>query len=71
VQTAGDLLVYRRLYDGRALLVALNFSNEPASMHVEGDGGEIALTTELDRSGENVSGVLGLRGNEGVIVRLR
>lgn len=40
-------------------------------MHVEGEGGEIALTTELDRRGENVSGVLELRGNEGVIVRLR
>ncbi|HEY8336886.1 MAG TPA: alpha-amylase family glycosyl hydrolase [Tardiphaga sp.] len=70
-QTAGDMLAYRRVYDGKALLVALNFSNEPASMHVEGDGGEIALTTELDRKGENVSGVLELRGNEGVIVRLR
>ncbi|WP_445492174.1 alpha-amylase family glycosyl hydrolase [Rhodopseudomonas sp. RCAM05734] len=71
LQTAGDVLAYLRVYDGRALLVALNFSSEATSMHVEGEGGEIALTTELDRRGENVSGVLELRGNEGVIVRLR
>ena len=67
--TAGDLLSYRRSYDGQTLLVALNLGSSPQSMHVE--GGEILLSTHLDRKGENVSGPLELRADEGVIVRLR
>jgi alpha-glucosidase len=51
------------------LLIALNFVAEPTSMHLE--AGEILLSTQLDRKGENISGALELRGNEGVIVRLR
>jgi alpha-glucosidase len=69
VETSGDMLAYRRSYDGQTLLVALNLGAEPASMHLE--AGEILLSTQLDRKGENVSGALELRGNEGVIVRLR
>jgi alpha-glucosidase len=66
---SGDLLAYRRSYDGQTLLIALNLGASPLSMHVE--GGEILLSTQLDRKGENVSGPLELRGDEGVIVRLR
>lgn len=69
VATTGDILAYRRVYDGEALLIALNFTDRPASLHVE--AGEILVSTALDRVGENVSGPLELRGSEGVIVRLR
>ncbi|MET0220492.1 MAG: alpha-amylase family glycosyl hydrolase [Tardiphaga sp.] len=69
VATDGAVLAFRRAYDGKPLLVALNFAAEPATLRV--DGGEILMSTELDRKGENVSGALELRGNEGVIVRLR
>jgi alpha-glucosidase len=31
----------------------------------------VLVSTELDREGENVAGPLELRGNEGMIVRLR
>jgi hypothetical protein len=33
--------------------------------------GEILLSTYLDRSGETASGGLDLRGNEGLLIRLR
>jgi hypothetical protein len=33
--------------------------------------GKILLSTNLDRTGETVSGGLDLRGNEGLIIRLR
>jgi alpha-glucosidase len=69
VDTAGDVLAYRRVYDGQVVLIALNLGGEPASLHV--GAGEILLVTGLDRHGENVSGALELSGNEGVIVRLR
>jgi alpha-glucosidase len=65
----GDLLAYRRSYDGQTLLIALNLGASLLAIHVE--GGEILLSTQLDRKGENVSGPLELRADEGVIVRLR
>lgn len=69
VDAPADVLAFRRTYDGQSLLVVLNFAAEPSSLHVE--AGEILVSTGLDRRGENVSGPLELRGNEGVIVRLR
>lgn len=69
VATPDSILAYRRVYDGQSLLVALNFADQPVSLHAE--AGDILISTLLDRSGENVSGLLELRGNEGVIVRIR
>jgi alpha-glucosidase len=69
IETPGDVLAYRRVYDGEAVLVALNFSGAPLSLHVE--AGNILLGTGLDRQGENVSGLLELHANEGLIVRVR
>jgi alpha-glucosidase len=69
VAAPANVLAYRRSYDGQSLLVVLNFTAEPSSMHIE--PGEILVSTELDRRGENVSGALELRGNEGLIVQLR
>jgi alpha-glucosidase len=72
VVTTGDLLAYRREHDGKALLVVLNLGADPISIASEAIAheGKILLSTNLDRTGEVVSGDLDLRGNEGVIIRL-
>ena len=70
VAAQGDLLLYRRLAEGEALIIALNLGAEPASVtsSVIGFDNEILLSTFLDRKGESIEGVLDLRGNEGVII---
>jgi alpha-glucosidase len=65
VRAEADLLVYRREFEGSSVTVALNLGATPASVAV---GGEILLSTLLDRHGEKAEGRLDLRGNEGVIV---
>jgi alpha-glucosidase len=52
---------------GSEVLVALNFSDQPKTLSLP--GGEILLSTHLDRYG-GVTGQLELRPNEGVVVRL-
>jgi alpha-glucosidase len=66
----GDLLLYRRKVDGQSATVALNLGAEPASIASAsiGFGHKVLLSTFLDRHGEQIEGVLDLRGNEGVIV---
>jgi alpha-glucosidase len=73
VATAGDLLAYKREYQGKALLIVLNLGAEPISMGSDmmAFPGEILLSTNLDLTGGTVSGGLDLRGDEGVIIRLR
>jgi alpha-glucosidase len=73
VAATGDLLAYRREYEGNTLLIVLNLGADPIST---GSGmiafpGEILLSTNLDRAGETVSDGLVLRGDEGLIIRLR
>jgi alpha-glucosidase len=70
IAAQGDLLLYRRQSDGGAVVVALNLGAEPVSIASEtiGLGGEILLSSFLDRHGEQIQGVLDLRDNEGVII---
>jgi alpha-glucosidase len=70
IAAEGDLLLYRRQGEGRAVVVALNLGAEPVSLESDaaGLGGEILLSTFLDRQGEKIQGTLDLRGNEGVII---
>jgi alpha-glucosidase len=70
VATAGELLAYRREYDGSALLIVLNLAANPISIGSDTMAGEILLSSYLDRIGETVSDGLDLRGNEGLIIRL-
>jgi alpha-glucosidase len=72
VATAGDLLAYRREYQGEALLIMLNLGADPISIRSDAvaHAGEILLSTHLDRTGETVSESLDLRGDEGLIIRL-
>jgi alpha-glucosidase len=70
VAAEDDLLLYRRESEGRAIVVALNLGAEPVSIASDAlpSGGEILLSTLLDRQGEKIQGSLDLRGNEGVII---
>jgi alpha-glucosidase len=72
VVTAGDILAYRREYEGEALLVILNLGADPISIASDAVAyaGEILLSTHLDRTGETVAESLDLRGDEGLIIRL-
>lgn len=66
----GDLLIYRREAEGRAVTVVLNLGPEPIAVTTSAIrfGSEILLSTFLDRERERIEGVLDLRGNEGVII---
>jgi alpha-glucosidase len=67
----GDLLVYCRQHEQSRILVALNLGSRPGSASLPEDlEGAVILNTHRDRAGENVSGKVELRGNEGLIARL-
>ncbi len=70
IAARGDLLLYRRQSEGKAVVIALNLGDQPVSIASDAAGlaGEILLSTMLDREGEKVEGTLDLRGNEGVII---
>ncbi|NUR13402.1 MAG: DUF3459 domain-containing protein [Bradyrhizobium sp.] len=70
IAAQGDLLIYRRESEGRAVIVALNLGSDPiaATTSAVGFGSRVLLSTFLDREGERIEGVLDLRGNEGVVV---
>jgi alpha-glucosidase len=73
IAAIGDLLAYRRENKGSALLIVLNFGADPIEIGSDTMAfpGEILLSTNLDRTDETVSGGLVLRGDEGLIIRLR
>ncbi len=70
IAAQGDLLIYRREAEGKAVIVALNLGPEPIAVTTSAIrfGSRILLSTFLDREGEEIEGVLDLRGNEGVLV---
>jgi alpha-glucosidase len=70
IAAQGDLLIYRRQTETDALVILLNFGDQPISIASEAAGlaGEILISTFLDRHGEKVKDAVDLRGNEGVII---
>jgi alpha-glucosidase len=70
IAAQGELLLYRRQDDEQSILIALNLGSEPVSVLSDsiGLGGEILLSTQMDRKGEAVGETLDLRSNEGVIL---
>jgi alpha-glucosidase len=70
VAAQGDVLLYRRVNEGGAIVVALNLGAEPVSISSSSIGfdREILLSTLLDRQGERIEGALDLRANEGVVL---
>jgi alpha-glucosidase len=69
---AGDLLLYLREGAGGRFLIALNLGHAPQTARADGaaGGGQIALSTHLDREGEVVGTLIPLRPDEGVVVAL-
>ena len=63
----GDCLVFAREHEGERVLVVLNLADGPRRVPIAA-GGEIALSTALDRTGERVAGEVDLRAAEGVVV---
>ncbi|MBR0871449.1 DUF3459 domain-containing protein [Bradyrhizobium tropiciagri] len=66
----GDVLLYRRRGAEGVVVIALNFSAQPAAITSSAIGfsNEILLSTFMDREGEKVDGMLDLRANEGVVL---
>jgi len=69
VAADGDLLLYRREGPTGRYLIALNLGHTPQEVSAVGRG-RIALSTHLDRDGDDVGATLALRPDEGVVVAL-
>ncbi len=63
-----NVLRYGRFTASESLLLLLNLCHEPARSVTP--AGTIILSTCLDREGEDVSGEVGLRASEGLLIRL-
>lgn len=65
-----DCFVYLRYLPGQApILIALNFSSRPLEITLpQLTGGQILLSTELDREGQIDTGHLELRPHEGIMI---
>jgi alpha-glucosidase len=70
-ETNRYLLTYRRQWQDKSFLIALNIGDEAQLLATSTLRGHIVLTTRLDRQGEAVTEELNLWGNEGVIVALQ
>lgn len=70
-ETNSHLLTYRRQWQNKSFLIALNIGNKAQTLATSALRGHIVLTTQLDRHGEAVTTKLNLQGNEGVIVALQ
>jgi alpha-glucosidase len=71
VAMTGDLVAYTRKLGAQRFLVALNLGADPHAVSFTsavGSGGQIVLSTHLDRAGEITGGDVNLRANEGVII---
>src|SRR4029079_5261633 len=68
--TTGDILAYRRLHGDSRYLIVLNFANDPTTFQLTAipHQGNVAVSTYMDRDGENVAGAIALRPNEGIVV---
>jgi alpha-glucosidase len=67
VTVQGDILRYERRQGDQRLVIALNLSHERAGGSLP--SGRLLLSTDLDRTGEDVGASGSLRANEGVIVQ--
>jgi len=64
-----DCFIYVREHEDERLLIALNFSGEERALDVDAyAGGELVLSTHLDREGALETPALHLRPHEGVII---
>ncbi|RXF75674.1 alpha-amylase family glycosyl hydrolase [Hansschlegelia zhihuaiae] len=71
VPAEGDVLAYRRRIGETEFVVALNLGHKPARLEFGESRLEALLSTHLDRMGPEPAGSLALRGDEGLLLRLR
>jgi alpha-glucosidase len=64
------VFAYERRAGSSRLIVALNFTGAPQAAELGSEGGEVLLSTELDRAGPERLSPFRLRANEGVVVRI-
>ena len=66
-------MAYERVYGGDTIVVVLNFGPDGQTLDMSevGTHGEILLSTFCDRAGVEWMKSLNLRGNEGIVLRLR
>ena len=65
---AGGILAYQRRTGERVLTVALNLTDAPRSLGVDGERRRVVLSTGLDREGEVIGPGIELRPNEGLVL---
>jgi alpha-glucosidase len=70
VPADSDLLAYIRAAGSTRLLIALNLGSQERALVLSEGGGNVILSTHLDREGDPMDGILALRGDEGVIIEL-
>jgi alpha-glucosidase len=70
VRARHDVLMFKRATDRQELLMALNFSPQPRKLEFDG-AARLLISTHLDREAEAVRSPVILRGDEGVILKLR
>jgi alpha-glucosidase len=70
IEATDDLLAYVRTYAQQRCLVVLNLGSQPQRLELGRAEirGQIALSSSLDRAGEQVRGSVTLRPDEGVVV---
>jgi alpha-glucosidase len=70
IDAEGDLLGYVRTGDSTRFLVALNLGHAPATLSFPGSG-TVEIGSHADREGMEAGSGIELRGDEGLVVRLR
>lgn len=66
-----QMIAFLRDHEDERLLIAVNLTHKPCRLARHMPAGTILLGTLPEREGEEVGGMLGLGGDEGVIVRLK
>ncbi len=71
--TVEDVMAYERAHIGDTIVVVLNFGPDGQTLDMSevGTHGEILLSTFCDRAGVEWMESLNLRGNEGIVLRLK
>jgi alpha-glucosidase len=65
------VFAYERRYQDERLIVLLNLGHEPETVTLPKErGGQVLISTHLDRDGERSDGAVHLRPDEGLIVKL-
>jgi alpha-glucosidase len=72
IVASGDLLLFVRERGRERMFVALNMGAQPVSADFQSGtlSGQLLLSSEGDREGEQVTGSIDLRGDEGVVINL-